>query len=530
MAGLIRVRRAILSVSDKTDLGAFARALVSHGIEIVSTGGTARAIAGEGIEVRTIDDLTGFPEMMGGRVKTLHPNVHGGLLALRDDPKHMESMREHGIVPIDLVVVNLYPFEQTVSAADVTEREAIEQIDIGGPSMIRSGAKNFEHVAVVTSPKQYDRLICEMTKYDGCTSRELRAEFSAAAFARTAEYDAAISSYLGRHATTPFPDVLSVRYSKVDTLRYGENPHQDGALYRDPASTGPTVVNASQLHGKKMSYNNLQDAAAALELVKDLHKSNEHAVGAAVIKHMSPCGVASSDGVVDAVVGALAGDPMASYGGIMAVNAPLEAESVEALCQKGVFLEVILAPSFSDEAVEKLKAHSANVRLLAVGARGGSSGYKIEYKSVPGGMLAQTRDSALAGQLSWEHAAGPEVERDVLDQAAIVWAAAKHLRSNAVAIGGWHESCVRLYGSGSGCVDRVTACQNAVQKAGELAQGAIAASDAFFPFPDGPEILIDAGVRVLVHPGGSKRDKETFALCQDRGVTCLTTGIRHFKH
>ncbi|MHC4975644.1 MAG: bifunctional phosphoribosylaminoimidazolecarboxamide formyltransferase/IMP cyclohydrolase [Planctomycetota bacterium] len=530
MAGLIRIRRAILSVSDKSDLGAFARALHSHGVDIVSTGGTARRVRDEGIPVRSVDELTGFPEMMDGRVKTLHPKVHGGLLALRENAEHVESMREHGIEAVDLVVVNLYPFEQTVSSADVAEREAIEQIDIGGPSMIRSGSKNFEHVAVVTSPKQYDRLVSEMTKYDACTSRELRSEFAAAAFARTAEYDAAISSYLGRHATTPFPDVLTLRYTKVDALRYGENPHQDASLYRDPASTGPTVVNSVQLHGKALSYNNLNDAAAALEVVKDLRKDNPRLAGAAVIKHTNPCGVASSEGVRSAIVGAMDGDRMAAYGGIMAVNTRLTGEAASELCQKGVFLEVVLAPSFDDEAIEMLRGHSANVRLLEVGDRAGSSGYKLDYKSLPGGMLAQTRDSATSGRLSWEHAAGPLVDESTLEDASIVWSSVKHLRSNAVAIGGAGEGCTRLFGAGSGCVDRVTACRNAIHKAGELARGAIAASDAFFPFPDGPEMLIDAGVSVIVHPGGSKRDAETFALCEDRGVTCLVTGVRHFKH
>ncbi|MFG0256906.1 MAG: bifunctional phosphoribosylaminoimidazolecarboxamide formyltransferase/IMP cyclohydrolase [Phycisphaerales bacterium JB043] len=530
MAGLIRIRRAILSVSNKTDLGALARTLHSHGVEIVSTGGTSKRIADEGIPVRSIDDLTGFPEMMDGRVKTLHPKVHGGLLALRENSEHIDSMRSHGIEPIDLVVVNLYPFEQTVASADVAEREAIEQIDIGGPSMIRSGAKNFEHVAVVTSPKQYDRLVSELTKYDGCTSRELRSELASAAFARTAEYDAAISSYLGRHVTTPFPDVLTLRYTKVDALRYGENPHQDAALYRDPASTGPTVVNSAQLHGKALSYNNLNDAASALELVKDLRKDDPSRVGAAVIKHTNPCGVATGPDALSAVQGAMDGDRMAAYGGILALNTQLTTSATEVLCQEGVFLEVVLAPSFEDGAIKRLKEHSANVRLLEVGDRAGSSGYKLDYSSIPGGMLAQIRDSASGGRLSWQHAAGPLVDDQILADASLVWCASKHLRSNAVAIGGRDGSCARLFGAGSGCVDRVTACRNAIHKAGERARGAIAASDAFFPFPDGPELLIEAGVSVLVHPGGSKRDDLTFALCEERAVTCLLTGVRHFKH
>jgi phosphoribosylaminoimidazolecarboxamide formyltransferase/IMP cyclohydrolase len=532
MPELVRIQRALVSVSDKADLAPLARALHGLGIEIISTGGTARAIAEAGVPVTAIEDLTGFPEIMDGRVKTLHPMVHGGLLALRDKPEHQEQMARHGIKPIDLVCVNLYPFERTVSQPGVDRSEAIEQIDIGGPSMIRSAAKNFDHVCVVTSPKQYDRLANELQMHDGAVSLTLRAEFAAAAFARTAEYDAAISTFLGRRVSPPFPDVLNLRYAKVDTLRYGENPHQDAALYRDPASTGPSIVNSEQVHGKPLSYNNINDAAAALELVKDFRRIAPGRVGAAVIKHTNACGCAVGDTALDAVNAALAGDPLAAFGGILAVNATLDLAAAEALCREGVFLEVIAAASFDADARETLTARSAALRLLAVGEKSGSPALKLDYRSIPGGMLVQTRDTRIASPEQWQHVAGPAPSAGDFADAAVVWTIAKHLKSNAVAVGGREAGVgpVRLFGAGAGLMDRVTACRLAIEKAGANARGAIAASDAFFPFPDGPETLINAGVRLIVHPGGSKRDQETFDLCNERGVACLVTGRRHFRH
>jgi len=532
MPELVRIRRALVSVSDKADLAPLVRSLHAHGVEIISTGGTSRAIAAADVPVTTIEQLTGFPEIMDGRVKTLHPMVHGGLLALRGDAQHEKQMAEHGIKPIDLVCVNLYPFERTVSQPGVERTEAIEQIDIGGPSMIRSAAKNFDHVCVVTSPKQYDRLVNDLQQFDGAVGEPLRAEFAAAAFARTAEYDAAISTFLGRRVSPPFPDMLNLRYTKADTLRYGENPHQDAALYRDPASTGPSIVNAEQVHGKPLSYNNINDAASALELVKDLRKMAPGRPGAAVIKHTNACGCAIADSVVDAVDGALAGDPLAAFGGILAVNTPLDAAGAERLCAEGVFLEVIVAPAFEPAAHDTLAARSSSLRLLAVGEKSGSPALKLDYRSIPGGMLVQTRDTRLAATDQWQHAAGPAPSEADIADAGAVWMMAKHLRSNAIAIGGRDGASarVRLFGAAAGLMDRVTACRLAVEKSGEGAKGAIAASDAFFPFPDGPEVLIDAGVRLIVHPGGSKRDSETFDLCERRGVTCLVTGRRHFRH
>jgi phosphoribosylaminoimidazolecarboxamide formyltransferase / IMP cyclohydrolase len=527
------IRRALISVSDKTDLVPFARALASRGVEIISTGGTARALAEAGVPVVHIEKLTGFPEIMGGRVKTLHPAVHGGLLGLRDNSEHQAAMERHGIKPIDLICINLYPFERAISTPGLPEHEAVEQIDIGGPSMIRSGAKNFEWVTVVTAPAQYDRVVSDLAANGGSTSRRLRAELAAAAFGRTSEYDAAIASYLGRVSPSAFPQVLRLGYIKVDEVRYGENPHQEGAVYRDPSSTGPTIVNARKLHGKELSYNNIADASAALELVKALSRVDEARAGACVVKHTNPCGGAIASGGAGAIDAALRGDPMAAFGGILAVNVGFDAAAAERVCRPDVFLEVIVAPDFDDAAADMLRKRWANVRLLAVGERAASSTRKLEYRSIPGGMLVQDRDNRPSDPGLWRHAAGPAPTPDLIEQALFGETMARALSSNAVAIvgaDGGPGRGIRLLGGGAGQMDRLTACRLAVEKAGAQARGAVAASDAFFPFPDGPAVLTDAGVRAIVQPGGSKRDQETFDLCNQRGVTCLVTGIRHFRH
>jgi phosphoribosylaminoimidazolecarboxamide formyltransferase/IMP cyclohydrolase len=533
MPDRVPIRRALISVSDKTDLVPFARALAARGVEIVTTGGTARALAEAGIPVVHIEKVTGFPEIMGGRVKTLHPSVHGGLLGLRDNPEHQAAMQKHGITPIDLVCINLYPFERAVSTPGLPEHEAIEQIDIGGPSMIRSAAKNFEWVTVVTAPRQYDRVVSDMEAGGGATGRSLRADLAVAAFGRTSEYDAAIASYLGKTSPSAFPPVLRLGYIKVDEVRYGENPHQEASLYRDPASTGPTIVNARKLHGKELSYNHINDAAAALELVKALRRVAPDAAGACIVKHTNPCGASVAAGLTDAIDAAVRGDPLAAYGGILAVNARFDAGAAERVCKPDMFLEVIVAPDFEDRAADLLGKRWANVRLLAVGDRPASASRKLEYRSIPGGMLVQDRDNRASDPTLWRHAAGPAPTPDLIDHALFGESLARALSSNAIAIVGPDAEsggAVRLFGAGAGQMDRVTACRLAVEKAGVGARGAVAASDAFFPFSDGPEVLMSAGVRAIVHPGGSKRDQETFDLCNQRGVTCLITGIRHFRH
>ncbi len=519
---IIPIKRALLSVSDKTDLIPFARALESRGIEIISTGGTAKAIREAGIKVTAIGDVTGFPEIMDGRVKTLHPRVHGALLARRDVASHVDAMNEHGIDPIDLVCVNLYPFEQTVARSDeVTHDEIIEQIDIGGPSMIRSAAKNHEFVTIVTSPSQYDKIVNELAAHDGGTSLRLRRTFAAAAFSRTAEYDATISAWMNRASVDRTPDQLRINYTKVLDLRYGENPHQDAALYRDPTSLGPTVVNAKRLHGKEMSYNNYNDGAAALAMVREFSQA-----GVCVVKHTNPCGAAMADTLVEAFDKAYAGDPMAAYGGILACNRELDATTATHIAEGQKFFEVIIAPSFADDALPILQNRWKNVRILAVGTHKTSPYAKLEYRSLPGGMLLQHQDLRSAETSQWKHAAGPEPTPIQLEDAGITWLVCKHLKSNAIAIGGDQ----RLYGAGAGQMDRVASAKMAIDKAGTNATGAIACSDAFFPFPDGPQLLIDAGIKMIVHPGGSKRDADTFAICDEHDVTCMLTGNRHFRH
>ncbi len=532
MPDLVPIRRALLSVSDKKDLVALATVLHEFGVELISTGGTAKTLQEASLPVRHIEDLTGFPEMMDGRVKTLHPRVHGGLLARRDARHHTEAMAEHGIPPIDLLVVNLYPFEQTIGRPGVNFDDAIEQIDIGGPAMIRSAAKNAAWVTVVTDPRQYDGVVSDLRENSGAISLHLRRSLAAAAFARTSAYDRAISAFLDNSTGKAFPSTLTLNYALTEELRYGENPHQAAVLYRDPASSGPTIVNAQQLTGKHLSYNNILDASASLELVKSLRRHDGDRAGACVIKHTNPCGVALAPTLADAVTLAIAGDPLAAYGGILAVNRPIDGETAEVIAAPDRFFEVIIAPEFHTDAATRLAERWRTVRLLAVGERPAARQRKLEYRSIPGGMLVQDRDLLTPSVESWTHAAGPEPDPALLRAAPLVELAVRALTSNAVAIGGpaGRASAVRLFGAGAGQMDRVAACRIAVEKAGDLARGAVAVSDAFFPFPDGPQILIDAGVRVLVHPGGSKRDEETFELCNTHGVTCMTTGVRRFRH
>jgi phosphoribosylaminoimidazolecarboxamide formyltransferase/IMP cyclohydrolase len=534
------IRRALLSVTDKTGLVEFAQGLAAHGVELVSTGGTAKALAAHGLKVIGIEEVTGFPEIMHGRVKTLHPKVHGGLLGVRDHAEHAAAMTEHSIAPIDLVCVNLYAFEDTVARPGCTRDDAVENIDIGGPSMIRSGAKNHAYVTVVTSPSDYASVLEDMKTHAGATSIELRQKLAAKAFALTAAYDAAIASYL--LADGPFPEILALRARKSQTLRYGENSHQAAAVYRTAGSVGPSVANASFLHGRELSYNNINDAVAALELVIALKRLYPDATGACCVKHTNPCGASlvihSRDGespVLAAIDEAIAGDPVAAFGGIIAVNCTVDGPAAERMCAKDVFLEVIIAPDFLPEALEKLRARWANVRLLAVGQidpAGRAEPY--EWKSIPGGLLMQERDTRYSAPEQRKVAAGPAPTDAMMNAALFLEVVGRFLFSNAIVIGGPSPvrgpGVLRMFGAGAGQMDRVTSCRLAAAKAGELARGAAVFSDAFFPFDDGPSILADAGVSLIMHPGGSKRDGDTFALCDRRGISCVTNELRHFRH
>lgn len=550
----IRPRRALLSVSDKAGLVDLARTLARHGVELVSTGGTAKALAAADLSVKPIESLTGFPEMMDGRVKTLHPKVHGGILSVRDNPEHQASMKSHDIAPIDILVINLYPFEQTIAKPGCSRAEAIENIDIGGPSMVRSAAKNHAYVAIVTDPADYARLAHELDTSEGRLSRAFLDELAAKAFALTARYDAAIAAYLAAPAAregtgsngastssnpslpTSFPPTIATSYTLAQTLRYGENPHQAAALYKPAAGSGElSIASATQHHGKELSYNNINDAAAALSLAQALDRISHGRPAACVIKHANPCGASIADSPEGAVDEAIASDPLAAYGGILATNAVIDAAAAERLVQKDIFLEVVVAPGYSAEGLEKLKARSANIRLLEVGAfpKLAEGAVHLEQKLIPGGLLVQERDQRLTRHDEYQHRAGPIASEETLVVAAFMEAVTRSLLSNAVAIGGHSPQrphAIRLFGAGAGQMDRVTSCRIAVEKAGANAKGGLAYSDAFFPFNDGPTILANAGVTTIVHPGGSKRDQDTFDLCQTRGITCLVTGIRHFRH
>ncbi|MCB9844771.1 MAG: bifunctional phosphoribosylaminoimidazolecarboxamide formyltransferase/IMP cyclohydrolase [Phycisphaeraceae bacterium] len=524
------MRRALLSVSDKSGLATFARALAAHGAELLSTGGTAEVLRRDGLEVVSIEQLAGVAEMLDGRVKTLQPAVHAGILARRDDPRHMDALREAGIAPIDLVCVNLYPFERTIAGAGVTREEAIEQIDVGGPAMIRAAAKNAEYVVVVTSPSQYDLIIAELESSEGGVGEPLRRALASAAFARTAAYDAHIATYLQAEPTDAFPRTLVLHAERAMSLRYGENPHQSAALYRMPGDTGPSIARATQHHGKELGYNNIADADAALALVAALHRLDPSAVGACVVKHGNPCGCGAAASGTTAVSLALDGDPLAAYGGVFAANRPLDAPMAERLCADDAFLEVVVAPGFEGAALDRLRSRWKNVRLLEVGRSERSSSRRIGLRSIHGGLLMQTLDVQAPKPSDWVHRAGPKPTSDQLRTGAFLEVVGGALLSNAVCIGRNDGDGPTLAGAGAGQMDRVTACRLAVEKAGQRARGAVAYSDAFFPFSDGPQTLIDAGVSMIVHPGGAKRDDATFEACGRAGVCCVTTGFRRFRH
>ena len=529
-----KVTRALLSVSDKGGLVDFARGLRALGVELISTGGTYRALREAGLDVLEISEHTGFPEMMDGRVKTLHPKVHGGILALREDAGHAASMREHSIPPIDLVVVNLYPFEATVAREGVSRAEAIEQIDIGGPSMVRSAAKNHRHVGIVTDPADYGRVLEALRAGKGDLGLDLRRELALKAFATTARYDAAISRWLfeaeRRDGKTEarFPESLTLVGRRVLELRYGENPHQAAAFYAaphaGPGAPEPSLATAEVLNGKALSYNNLVDLDAALALAKEFDEPF-----VAVLKHNNPCGAAAAPTIAEALEKAWAGDPLSAFGSVLAFTRPVDEASARFLVEGNRFVEAILAPEFEPEAFELLTKKpkwGKSVRLLACGPFGPASRQVggTETKQLVGGFLLQDRDLTAEGDGEVPTKAAPSAAQ----KAALLFAnrIAKHVKSNAIVLAQGSE----VVGVGAGQMSRVDAVRLAAHKAGERAQGAVLASDAFFPFPDGVEAAIEAGVTAILQPGGSVRDAEVVAACDARGVPMLFTGARHFRH
>jgi phosphoribosylaminoimidazolecarboxamide formyltransferase/IMP cyclohydrolase len=526
----VKIARALLSVSDKAGLVELAQALARHGVELVSTGGTATALRDAGLAARDVSDLTGFPEMMDGRVKTLHPKVHGGILAVRDRPEHEAAMAAHGIGPIDLVVVNLYPFQQTV--AEGAERpEIIENIDIGGPSMVRSAAKNHGFVAIVTDPADYGELIAALDASGGMTSLDLRRRLAAKAFAATAAYDATIASWFA-HADQgeAFPDSLSLPLRKAHNLRYGENPHQPAALYLPVLRAPSGIARAAQVQGKALGYNNYNDADAALELAAEFRDGPPTAV---IVKHANPCGVASAGTLVDAYRAALACDPVSAFGGIVAVNRPLDGATAQAI--GAIFTEVVAAPD-ADEAARAVFAGKKNLRLLLAGDLPDPARPGLAFRSIAGGMLIQLRDKGRvgAGDLKLVTRRAP-TERELAD-CLFAWTVAKHVKSNAIV----YAKDGATAGIGAGQMNRLDSARIAASKAKDAAEkagwaeprtiGSAVASDAFFPFADGLLATIEAGATAVIQPGGSIRDEEVIAAADEAGIAMVFTGMRHFRH
>jgi phosphoribosylaminoimidazolecarboxamide formyltransferase/IMP cyclohydrolase len=519
--GAVRVRRALLSVSDKTGIVDFARGLVELGVEIVSTGGTARALAEANVPVRAIEDFTGFPEMMDGRVKTLHPRLYAGLLAVRDNDEHLRAAAEHSIEPVDLVCVNLYPFEQTVARGDATPEEIVENIDIGGPTMIRAAAKNSAFAAVLVEPADYAPVLAELRESDGRLSLATRRRLAGSAFACTARYDAAISSWFAQREDEDFPVQRTLAYEKAAELRYGENPHQRAAYYAEVGARTHLLAGVKQLHGKELSFNNLLDLSAARELVEDFSEP-----ACAIVKHNNPCGCALGRTARDAYERAFASDPVSAYGGVIALNRPVDEACAQALSKQ--FIEVLLAPAFEPEALEVL-TQKKNVRLLELPDWPEPAG-GLEAKPVIGGLLVQDRDevSETADQMSVMTTKQPS-DAEWQDM-RFAWQVCRHVRSNAIVI----ARDGATIGIGAGQMSRVDAVNIAIEKARagqpDLLAGSSLASDAFFPFADGPQLAIDAGVTAIIQPGGSVRDEEVVAAADAAGVAMVATGVRHFRH
>jgi phosphoribosylaminoimidazolecarboxamide formyltransferase / IMP cyclohydrolase len=515
----VTIKRALVSVSDKRGIVEFCRELSKLGVEIVSTGGTSSLLSKEGIPVIGISEVTGFPEIMDGRVKTLHPAVHSGLLAVRDNEEHQRQMKELGLGYIDLVVVNLYPFAETIAKPGVTYEDAIENIDIGGPTMLRSAAKNHAFVSVVVDADDYSTVLEEIRK-DGDTELNTRKRLAAKVFRHTAAYDALISDYLSNVTGEPLPERYTVTYEKIQDLRYGENPHQQAAFYRQPLAAKGTLTTAKQLHGKELSYNNINDANAALQIVKEF---SEPAVVA--VKHMNPCGVGIGGSIYEAYSKAYAADPTSIFGGIVAANRIIDGDTAKKLSE--IFLEIVLAPGFTKEALEIL-TKKKNIRLLDMGELSPSEQAESRFvvTSIEGGMVVQQNDI---------HAVDPDAltvvterapSEEELKQLLFSWKVVKHVKSNAIVLAADNMTI----GVGAGQMNRVGAAKIAIEQAGEKAKGAVLASDAFFPMGDTLELAAKAGITAVIQPGGSIKDEESIKVANEYGIAMVFTGVRHFKH
>lgn len=526
----VKIRRALLSVSDKAGLVELGQALGARGVELVSTGGTAKALRDAGLAVKDISELTGFPEMMDGRVKTLHPKVHGGLLAVRDNPEHAAAMADHGIGAIDLVVVNLYPFEATVMKGAARD-EIIENIDIGGPSMVRSAAKNHAYVTIVTDPRDYAGLLAELATNDGATSYDFRRLMAARAYAATAAYDAMISQWFAfADQQQLFPETLAVLGSRAEELRYGENPHQRAALYLPKGPHGRGIAQAEQVQGKELSYNNYNDADAAFELIAEFRGQDPAVV---IVKHANPCGVAQAGSLLEAWTGALQCDDVSAFGGIVAVNVPLDGPTAEAICE--IFTEVVVAPA-ADAAARAAFARKKNLRLLLTGdlpdpRRGG-----LQVKPITGGLLVQSRDNGAISAADLKVMTQRAPSEQELKDCLFAWTVARHVKSNAIV----YARDGITAGIGAGQMNRRDSSRIAAMKAAEAAEkfgwassrtvGSAVASDAFFPFADGLLAAAEAGATAVIQPGGSIRDDEVIAAADAAGLAMVFTGMRHFRH
>ncbi|WP_025719835.1 bifunctional phosphoribosylaminoimidazolecarboxamide formyltransferase/IMP cyclohydrolase [Paenibacillus polymyxa] len=513
------IKRALVSVSDKRGIVEFCRELSKLGVEIVSTGGTSSLLSKEGIPVIGISEVTGFPEIMDGRVKTLHPAVHSGLLAVRDNEEHQRQMKELGLGYIDLVVVNLYPFAETIAKPGVTYEDAIENIDIGGPTMLRSAAKNHAFVSVVVDADDYSTVLEEIRK-DGDTELNTRKRLAAKVFRHTASYDALISDYLSNVTGEPLPERYTVTYEKIQDLRYGENPHQQAAFYREPLAAKGTLTTARQLHGKELSYNNINDANAALQIVKEFSEPTVVAV-----KHMNPCGVGIGDSIYEAYSKAYAADPTSIFGGIVAANRIIDGDTANKLNE--IFLEIVLAPGFTKEALEIL-TKKKNIRLLDLGelSRSEQAESRFVVTSIEGGMVVQQNDIHAVDSDALTVVTERAPSEEELKQLLFSWKVVKHVKSNAIVLAADNMTI----GVGAGQMNRVGAAKIAIEQAGDKAKGAVLASDAFFPMGDTLELAAKAGITAVIQPGGSIKDEESIKVANEYGITMVFTGVRHFKH
>lgn len=512
------VKRALISVSDKRGIVDFAKELHKMGIEILSTGGTAKTLTENGIPVVSVSDVTGFPECLDGRVKTLHPAIHGGLLAVRDNEEHMAQLEKLNISPIDLVVINLYPFRETIAKAGVSLEEAIENIDIGGPTMLRAAAKNYQHVAVVIHPKDYDQVLAEL-KQSGEVSRDTKYRLALKVFEHTAHYDALIAQYLREQIQGVLPEVLTLTYEKVQDLRYGENPHQQAVFYKEFGKNTGSLVDAEQLHGKELSFNNINDANGAIELLKEYTEPT-----AVAVKHTNACGVGSGYDLFDAYHKAYACDPTSIFGGIVAVNRKVDRKTAEEMNK--IFLEIIIAPDFEEDALEILK-EKKNVRLMKLPAiQSKQSPNAFDMKKIHGGLLIQEIDAPLCNDDEMKVVTQRIPTKKEMEDMLFAWKTVKHIKSNGIVI----AKDLQTLGIGPGQVNRIWAVENAIRQANLPVKGSVLASDAFFPFADCVEAAAKAGITAIIQPGGSLKDEDSIEMANQYGIAMIFTGMRHFKH